>query len=630
MIVSLKSVAFDYGGNSIFSCVDFDVNEGEKIGLVGANGEGKTTLLKLICGELEPESGDIFRKNGARIGYLEQSGGFEADGTLKGELLRVFSRELSAVERLETLGKRLSEVECGGAEYIVLSQKIEGLKSYVSASDAYNVEVRVNTVLNGMGFSGRGGELVATLSGGEKTRLKLARLLLEEPDLLLLDEPTNHLDSDTLFWLEDYIKGYKGALVVVSHDRYFLDGVAEKIAEIENGGLVVFKGNYSKYKILKAERFARLEKEWLSQCEERERLQTFVDKNIVRATTAKSAQSRVKRLNKMEILEKPYSPPQPPRFNFTFDGDPAERVLTITDLNLERGGKRLISAGQLQLKRGDKLALVGANGTGKSSLIDEIAHARCRAVQTGRGVRTGVYDQENKNLSRDKSALSELWERHVGYTQTEARAALARAGLKEDDISKPVSALSGGERAKLALCVLEGERANFLLMDEPTNHLDLPARESLEESLKSFGGTLIVVSHDRYFLAGVATRVAEISDGGLKVYDCDFEGYLAQKRAIAAQRAKEQELKERREYGERREGARQSRAERAEAARRKDTAKRIEGEIVALEEEESKIYAELSKKEVAADYGRTRELTERLGEIKISLDALYKQYESVL
>lgn len=317
MLVTFVDASFSYGDNLIFHDVNFALNEGERVGLIGANGEGKTTLIRLITGEAEAERGQIIKKNGARIGYLEQNGGYVSGNTVYKEMLSVFAAELSAVEKLENLSQKLSATGYDTPEYASVSAQIEGLNAYIASHDCYNVEVKIKTVLNGMGFEKSYGQIVDTMSGGEKTRLKLARLLLEQPDLLILDEPTNHLDISTLFWLEDYLSSFKGAILTVSHDRYFLDKVCTRILELENKKLLSFSGNYSKYKILKAERNARLLKEYEAQHEERARLQDYVDRNIVRATTAKSALSRINKLERMEILEKPYVPKSAPHFRFT-------------------------------------------------------------------------------------------------------------------------------------------------------------------------------------------------------------------------------------------------------------------------------------------------------------------------
>lgn len=630
MLITFDNVAFSYGDNLIFSGVNFTINEGERIGLIGANGAGKTTLLKLLTGEYTPDSGSVILKNGLRMGVLEQNGGYESGRTVYEEMKKVFSEELSAVEKLGVLAERLAKSQYASREYNELSAKIESLNKFITSHECYDIDVKIKTVLNGMSFGGMHDRVIDSMSGGEKTRLKLARLLLENPDILILDEPTNHLDISTLFWLEEYLATYKGAVLVVSHDRYFLDKICKKCAELENGELVVYSGNYTKYKTLKAERYARLLKEYEAQCEERQKLQTYVDKNIVRATTAKSAQSRVKQLERMEILEKPYTPPAPPSFKFEYDVKSYERVLDCDNFDLEIGGKRLISAGRLSVTRGEKLAIVGENGAGKSTLLKEILRGSNPKITLGRYVKPALYDQEGANLDGENTVLYELWGRHTGLTQTEVRALLARGGLFAEDMEKPVRALSGGERAKLALCILETERANVLFLDEPTNHLDLPARESLERALSEFDGTLVFVSHDRYFLSALAERVAEIEKGSLNVYDCGYSGYIESKR-LRREEEKRAELYERREReAERKESSYRSKTERAAQAQRKEKIKRIEADICALEQEEEEINKQLTDPEVLSDYKRVAALSARLEAIKLQLDELYTEYESVL
>ena len=621
MLVTLDSVAFGYGDNLIFEKVSFAVNEGERVGLIGANGEGKTTLIKLILGELEADEGTIARKNGLKIGYLEQNGGYESGNTVYAEMLEIFKEELGAVERLSYLSAELSKTPCPSHEYDVLSAKIESLNKFIAANDCYDAEVKIKTVLNGMGFENMYGRVIDTLSGGEKTRLKLARLLLERPDLLILDEPTNHLDIATLFWLEEYLQSFKGAILVVSHDRYFLDRTVFRILEIENKRLNQFAGNYSKYKVLKAERYARLLKEYEAQQEERAKLQDYVDRNIVRATTAKSAQSRVKQLERMEILEKPYLPPKPPVFRFEYEVPPYEQVLDISGLNLERGGKKLIEGGALSVKRGEKVAIVGENGTGKSTLLKEILHGNS-AIRVGRFVKFALYDQESANLDGENTVLAELWERHVGYTQTEARSALARCGLFAEDMQKKVKSLSGGERAKLALCVLECEKGNTLLLDEPTNHLDLPAREGLENALKQFDGTLIFVSHDRYFISALAEKVAEIENCKLNCFEGGYESYNAEKKKL-------NEIKSG-QITEKKSAYYRSGKDRAEEERKKQRIKKLEADISECERAEAEINDMLADPEIAADYIKVNELIKKLEGIKLQLEKFYKEYGDML
>jgi len=630
MLFSVDNVAFSYDGNSIFTGVNLSVNEADRIGLVGENGAGKTTLIKLILGELYPDGGEVFRKSGLRIGYLEQNGGYESGNTVYGEMREVFSKEYSAVEKLAELSARLSECDYASREYMELEAKIESLNKFVASHDCYNVDVRIKTVLNGMGFSSFYDRQIGTMSGGEKTRLKLARLLLEAPDLLVLDEPTNHLDVQTLYWLENYLSTFKGAVFTVSHDRYFLDRVVTQIAEIENKTFSLYRGNYSKYKVLKKERYDRALKDWEAQQEEIKKLQAYVDKNIVRATTAKSAQSRVKQLEKMEVLEKPFTPPSPPRFAFRYAQRPAEDVLTIKDMNLEIGGKTLISGGQLNIRRGDKVAIVGENGAGKSTFLRAITGGNNDSVTVGRYVVFSYYDQEMSNLDGDNTVLEELWGRHVAYSQTEVRASLARCGLFPEDIDKKVSSLSGGERAKLALCVFENAGGNVLVLDEPTNHLDLPARESLERALTEFDGTVIFVSHDRYFISAVAEKVAEIEDKKLALYDGGYEGYKSKKEEAAQALRQAEEDSRRAEYKAERESSYRSKKERAEEAKRRTEIKNLESLIAQAESEEEGLNARLSDTAVTADYQTLQAVLDDLQKVRAKLDDLYSRYGEIM
>ena len=630
MLITFNSVNFSYIGDPILSDINFTLNEGERVGLIGENGAGKTTLLKLITGDLSPESGAVQKKNGISVGFLAQTGGFESEGTVYSEMLGAVKPQLDAFSRLAELSQRLSAAEYGSAEYREISSRYESLEKYIAAHDCYNAEVRVKTVLGGMGFAGLYEQKVSTMSGGEKTRLKLARLLLEEPDLLILDEPTNHLDIKTLFWLEDYLASFRGAVLIVSHDRYFLDRVTSRILEIENKKLCSYPGNYTKYKVLKAERIALELKEYERQQEERARLQDYVDRNIVRATTAKSAQSRVKQLERMEILEKPYTPPAPPRFKFVFPVNTAETVLEVKNLDLEAGGKRLFSGGNMVITRGKKLAVVGENGTGKSTFLKLIARGGNERCVLGRFVRTAYYDQENLNLNPENTVLSEMWERHVTSSQTDIRSELARCGLSAEDMYKKVGELSGGERAKLALCVTEAEEGNVLLLDEPTNHLDLPARESLEAALKSFEGTVIFVSHDRYFISALSDCVAEIEDGKLNFVNGGYESFREAKSQQAKKLEEEREKIAQAEYSERRKESYRSKKDRAAEAAVKGRIKAIEAALSSNEAEEADIQAQLADPAVTADYREVERLCARLDSLKEEQEKLYSEYAELI
>ena len=632
MLLSADNLQFGFHGETLLTQITFSLNEGERVGLIGGNGEGKTTLIRLLLGELDPESGTLFKKNGIRIGYLAQNGGYDSANTVFEEMRSIFEADIRAIDALHEVSEKISKTKEGSDDYRILSAKYEALQRQIDARDSYNFEVRIRSVLNGMGFENDYNQVISTMSGGEKTRLKLCRLLLEDPELLILDEPTNHLDMKTLFWLEEYLSGYKGAILTVSHDRYFLDKLVTIIYELENKKLSVFKGNYTKYKVLKAEKVAHLLKEYEKQQEERAHMQEYVDRNLVRASTTKMAQSRRLALEKMELIEKPSLPPPPPRFRFTYTERPYERVLEVVSLRLCAGDKLLLENASFSMMRGEKCAIVGDNGTGKSTLVKELVKDRNPAIRFGRFVKLASYDQENANLDPNARVLDELWGRHTTWDQTKIRNILAQAGLVAEDMDKQVKMLSGGERAKLALAVFECENGNFLILDEPTNHLDLSARESLETALKEFDGTLLFVSHDRYFIRALAGKILELENGKATCFVGNYDEYTAQKQALKAQ----EKLCERiptpfaTQKSEKSEGYYRSKEERAADARKRTRIKKIEEEISSLEEEDASLNADLSNPIITADFEKLTKICNRIEEIKCKLDALYEEYETLL
>jgi len=632
MLISADNLSFGFSGGSLLENISFTLSEGDRVGLIGANGEGKTTLIRLILSDLSPESGSIFKKNGIRIGYLAQNGGYDSDNTVFGEMKEIFAADIRAIQTLRDLESKISRTPEGTDEYRALASRYETVNKQIAARDSYNHEVKIRTVLNGMGFSDVYEQPISTMSGGEKTRLKLCRLLLEEPELLILDEPTNHLDIKTLFWLEEYLASFKGAILTVSHDRYFLDKTIREIYELENRRLCVFKGNYTKYKQLKAEKNARILKEYEKQQEEIAHLQDYVARNLVRATTAKSAQSRVKKLDKIELIEKPSLPPSPPRFSFAYSDKPYEKVLEVTALDLYAGEKALLKNAAFTVTRGEKCAVVGDNGTGKSTLVREITRGKNPAIKLGRFVKIACYDQENANLNPENTVLSELWERHVSWDQTRVRNVLAQAKLDAGDMDKKVHMLSGGERAKLALAVFECENGNFLILDEPTNHLDLPARESLEAALKEFDGTVLFVSHDRYFIQALAGKIVELADEKISEFKGNYDEYNASKaaaKAIGADSKNGNSLSPAPSQKPKESGYR-SKEERAAETKKRLRIKQIEEEIAALEAEESQINEQLALPEVTGNYELLSEKCKRLECVKQRSDELYEEYETLI
>ena len=617
MLLELKNVNFSYAGDPVLSDVSFTLHEGERAGLIGGNGEGKTTLIKLMLGLLAPDGGEVTRKNSVRIGYLEQSGGLESDKAVYAAMEEVFAEDRELISRL-----RETENEMATADENTLrihSARCESLTRRIAARDSYHYDVRIRTVLCGMGFEKNFSQIVSTMSGGEKTRLKLCKLLLEEPDLLVLDEPTNHLDISTLFWLEEYLASFKGALFIVSHDRYFLDRLTSRTLEIERGRLYTYKGNYTKYRVLKEKRVKELRRAYEKQQEEVARLTDYVNRNIVRATTAKSALSRVNKLERMELLEKPLPPPEPPRFRFLYDERPYERVIFADRFDLAAGGKTLLTNASFTLMRGERCAIVGDNGTGKSTLLKFLLSGSDR-VNLGRFVRIAYYDQENADLDPEERMLDAFWGKNMRLSQTEARAVLARAGLEAEDIDKKVKELSGGMRAKLELALLEARRGNTLLLDEPTNHLDLPAREALEDALKQFDGTLLFVSHDRRFIEALADKILLIENGELKEFKGSYTAFLEARKAVPSEPVERREKKPIEGY--------RSKEERAREAQKRQRIQEVERQLMALEREEEELNAALI--EHAADYQKVQEISKKLDMVRLKSDALYEEYDKLI
>ncbi len=629
MLISCENMSFGFQGDTLLERVTFSLNETDRVGLIGGNGEGKTTLIRLMLGELEAESGEVFRKNGIKIGYLAQNGGYDSEKAVFEEMQSIFESDMRDLAALGEVEREISKTDETSERYRALSARYEALNKRIAARDSYHFEVKIKTVLNGMGFGDFYDRKISTMSGGEKTRLKLCRLLLEEPELLILDEPTNHLDMKTLFWLEDYLSSFKGAILTVSHDRYFLDKLVSQIYELENKKLSVFKGNYTKYKTLKAEKVLFLQKEYEKQQAERAHMQDYVDRNLVRASTTKMAQSRRKALEKMELIEKPVLLPPPPRFSFTFSEKSYENVLEVNGFTLKAGEKTLCKNVELKLTRGDKCALLGDNGTGKSTLLKKLAENKDQAIKFGRFVRLACYDQEHANLDPENEVLYELWGRHVSWDQTRVRNILASAGLVAEDMEKKVRMLSGGERAKLALAVFECERGNTLFLDEPTNHLDLPARESLEEALKAFDGTLLFVSHDRYFIRALAGKIFELENGALTCFSGGYEDFTAYKNTVKSpvQRIPAPTASQK---PEQKSTYYRSKEERAADARKRTRVNQIEKEIAALESEENELNASLADPEVTANFSLLTEKCNRLETIKNKLDELYNEYETLI
>ncbi len=622
MLLQIRSAEFRYADNTIFKNVSLDVNEGDSVGLVGANGAGKSTLLACIVGEKQLFDGTIVKKNGLTIGYLKQSCTFDSDKTLFDELLSVFDKQRMLLEELRRLAEQMAAVPVDGADYALLAEKYHRLSVEADVGEAYFCEQKVKTVLSGMGMSDFADKLVCTMSGGEKTKAALCKLLLERPELLILDEPTNHLDYKTLDWLEGFLADKKSTLIVVSHDRYFLDKLCSTVWDVQHGEITAYKGNYTKYKQLKAERLENQRREYEKQQKEIAKLQDYIACNKVRASTADMAKSREKALERMQTVAAPLADERPPRFSFKYTSEPSELPLTVRDYSVSFGDRAVLKNVNIQVRRGQKIALLGLNGTGKSTLMRRIADISPRDfahIVLGKNVRMGYYDQENVNLNGELRVLDQLWFDNTRMSQTEVRGLLAQVTLGADDVYKRVDELSGGERAKLGLAMLMAKDNNFLLLDEPTNHLDLPSREALEDALREYTGTLLFVSHDRYFVNSVCTQIAELADGTITSYDGSYDDYVVKMRAKAQPNTPVKAVKT----------AYRSPKQRAEQTNRAKRVKELESKITDLEEKISQLNAQIALPQVACNYEQVRELSAEISSCEQQLVDAMDEWEAL-
>ena len=612
MLASLTNINKFYNGKQVLSNVSLTIDESDKIGLVGNNGCGKSTLLKILTGSVEPDrftekDGIVSLAQKTTIGYLEQMGGLNSENTVIDEMRSVFEPIRKAIERLREIEL---EIELGDSSS---ADEYQQLTSWVEANDGYNTDVKIRMILNGMGFSEE--ELhrtVSGFSGGEKTRLCISRLLLEEPNLLILDEPTNHLDFKTIMWLEDYLRSYRGAVLIVSHDRYFLDRLCTSICEIERGVLTRYRGNYSAFVRQREENDARREKEYEQQQKQIAQLEDYVAKNLVRASTTKMAQSRRKQLEKMERIERPVHDTKSAKIRFTYAVEPPQEVLKVKGIDIAvgegSGRKTLVDELSFDVRRGEKIGIIGDNGIGKSTLLriiqEQLPHKGI--VRWNSNIKISYFEQESTNLNRELTVMEELHSRYPSMSELEVRSLLAQVRLIGENVFRETGVISGGERAKLCFAIMMQEHGNVLILDEPTNHLDLSSKEAIEEALEEYTGTIIFVSHDRYLLSKIADRLIELTAGGYREHNYGFEKYLdvlreeqaeqkriadAEKFAKAAEAAKEKSAKTYR-----------SKQQRSADAARKNEMRRLEKEIDELQAKIDALNEEISHEEVYSDY----------------------------
>ena len=515
IIAQAQDLEQRFGGNTIFSNISFSVPDNARIGLVGPNGAGKTTLLKIMTGQQEPTSGQFTINKGLKVGYIAQENALDEDKTIWDEMLTVFDNLIEKNKRITKMQEQIAE----HPEDEDLLKRYDQLAYDFEQEGGFTYQAEIKSILNGFNFKENTWQkVIGTLSGGEKTRLAFVKLLLQKPPVLLLDEPTNYLDLDTLDWLEAFLKNYQGAIITVSHDQYFLDHLANQIFELNFGKLITFKGNYSQYvkerELMNNQQEAAYEK----QQEKIKKEEEFIQKNLVRASTTKRAQSRRKALDKMERI-KPPKHKQKVRINFTSDRPSGKEVLIAKDLTIGYPDKTMVSDIDFQVNKNDRVAIIGPNGIGKSTLLKTIMkklEPKDGSIKYGASLDIGYYDQELQSLDPSKTVLDTIWDRHKTMPEKDVRSILASFLFTAEDIDKTVGQLSGGQKARLTLTVLSLEKDNFLLMDEPTNHLDIEAKEVLEQALDNYDGTLLFVSHDRYFINELANKIISVRDGHAK------------------------------------------------------------------------------------------------------------------
>lgn len=633
MLLNVEHLYKYFNGQALLKDINFTVEDREAVGLIGINGCGKSTLLNIITGsegyDKTPEGlGSVNIAGKASIGFLRQNSGLNSELTIGEEMKNAFAPLLETLDKMKVLEKKMAD----GGDIDSISHEYAELSSYFEARDGYRIDVKIKQVLNGMGFGSTPTDrVISTLSGGEKTRLALAKLLLEEPNLLILDEPTNHLDFETLMWLEDYLKGYKGAIIIVSHDRYFLNKVCTRICEIEQGRLTSYRGDYSSYLVQKKMNSERQLKEYEAQQKEIAKLEDYVAKNLVRASTSKMAKSRQHMLDRIERIDKPLMYSKPPKIKLEYDIEPTKDIVRVVDCPLVVGEgadkKELIKSLTMNVRRGEHVAIIGANGIGKTSilkLIQGIIPHEGGNISWGGNVKISYFEQEHAILDPHKTVLEEIMDRYPRLSEQQARSVLGAVLLTGENVFKPISVLSGGERAKLCFAIMALNRGNVLVLDEPTNHLDLSTKEVLEDALAEFGGTIILVSHDRYLLNKVASRIIEIKHDEVNSYEGNFDAYSeAVNAARQLKMQSEAEIKraeEEKAYKENKARQYRSKEQRAADAQKRNRIRELEKEIEDTEVLIFELENAISDPEIASDYGKMSEKCKELEEAKTALD----------
>lgn len=612
----------------IFSKVNFSIENNARIGLVGPNGAGKTTLLKIMTGRQEASQGEFTVNKGIELGYIAQEHDFDEEKSIWEEMLTVFQPLIDQGQQLEKLQYAIAD----HPEDEDLLRRLDQAQYNFEQAGGYTYQAEIKSMLNGFNFpEATWDKQIANLSGGEKTRLSFVKLLLKKPPLLLLDEPTNYLDLDTLDWLEAFLKNYPGAILTVSHDQYFLDHLATQIFELQHGELTVFKGNYSQYLAQRELRDQQQEAAYEKQQEEIKREEEFIQKNIVRASTTKQAQSRRKALEKMELVDPPKHKSKV-RIKFDSARPSGKEVLILKDLAVGYPDKTMLKDISFQINKGDRVAIIGQNGIGKSTLLKTVMKqlpVKSGTIKYGASLDIGYYDQELQGIDYSKTVIDTIWDRHKDMNEKDIRSILASFLFTAKDIDKQVSQLSGGQRARLTLTVLSMEHNNFLLMDEPTNHLDLDAKEVLEKALADYDGTLLFVSHDRYFINELANKIVVAKDGQAKIYEGNYTYYLNEKakEEAAAQETAAQEAPVVKAVSESKFSYQEQKKRDSEKRKLERQVAQAERDLEELEAKEQEIQEAMADPAIAADFSKLGPLQEDLTAVQEKISQVSQAWE---
>ena len=628
IILSAQNIAKAFGVNAVLRDVSLTVQQGDRIGLVGVNGCGKSTLMRILAGLDAQDGGEISLVRGLRVGYLAQQNMVTSGETVWNELQKVYEQVFAMEKKLRELEDEMAHAHTDAQRFAQLSADYDRLTQRFEEADGYSWKSMVSGVLNGLGFKpAQYDQCVDSLSGGEQTRLCLARLLLQKPDLLLLDEPTNHLDMETLQWLENYLAAYKGSVLVISHDRYFLDHVCTGIVEILMGSSEQYNGNYTRYIAQRQERFESRMRAYEIQQKEIERQQAIIARYRMfnREKSIRAAESREKALDRMEKLEKPVDE-RAIRFSFEARRRTGEDVLQLTEMSKSFGEKHLFHDLTLRVRAGDRVALIGPNGVGKSTLIKIIVGEEqpdTGFIRYGSNVDIGYYDQHQSTLHADKTVLDEIWDRFPQMEQSNVRGALGMFLFTGDDVFKPIHTLSGGEKGRVALTALMLRKDNLLLLDEPTNHLDMDSREVLEDALADFGGTIITVSHDRYFINRIANRIIEMQPDGVTEYIGNYDDYIERKNRPVAVEAEAGKTKTELEKEKRRE-----KLSRQALRQLKIRAQEAEKAVGVKEAEIAELEAQMADPSLYSDAQKSADVQRAYQKAQQALQTLYEQWEA--